>query len=685
MPDRARPDAASLLLGPWVDSESGVGLPPFDVLEPSALGEAIGAALAERTRVLESIENSSESPTFANTLEPLEASAQPVARLANLLNHVASTAASDDIRALQQEVAPQLSGLEDEVAARNSLVARIEHVVEHEPLTSEQRRLSEVVLEGLRRRGAGLPESSRGQLREIHSKLAQLQAQFVQNLMAEQEELVLWIEDESALVGLPSGQREAMASLAERRGRAGQWALAIQRPMVWPFLTRSADRDLRERAWKLWMGRGANEGQYDNRPIMAEILRLRGEKARMLGAPSYAELVMSRRMASCPETVKDLLEEVWDRVRAVTQHQLAELQELASADGVVGELEAWDRLYYAERLRQTRFGLDADAVRPYLALESVKSSLFSSAERLFGVRFERLDGVATIHPDIEVYLATREAEPIGVLWLDLFQRNGKSVGSWQAQLQARARFPEATLAHTTIQSSLPQPADGEPVVLSWELANVLFHEFGHALHMLLCRSSYPSLGSLEVEWDFIELPALLNERWLSDRDLLERHARHVDTGQPIPDTLLDALDKGRRYDRIFSLTLDYLAGAVTDLRLHMLADGSTIDAMAVEDEVLAELDMPRAIEPLLRISHAVHTFSEAYAAGLYSYLWSDVLASEVAGLFEQAEDGLWDAAVADRYRQEILERGSSASAAEQFRALVGREPSPESLLARFGL
>ena len=433
------------------------------------------------------------------------------------------------------------------------------------------------------------------------------------------------------------------------------------------------------------MGRGANDGEYDNRPIMAEILRLRGEKARLFGASSYADWVMTTRMAVRTETVAQLLDEVWNRVRVVTENQIAELQELAAADGVTGPLEAWDRLYYAERLRQDRFGLDADAVRPYLVLDQVKASLFLTAERLHGVRFERLEGALGLHPDVEGYLATKGSEPIGVLWLDLFQREGKSVGSWQAQLQARASFPEPTVAHSTLQSSLPRSAGDEPTLLSWELANVLFHEFGHVLHMLLCRSTYPSLGSLEVEWDFIELPALLHERWLSDRGLLESQLRHVETGAPIPDELLEALEKGRSYDRIFSLTLDYLAGAVTDLRVHMLADGRDVDAVAVEDAVLVELEMPRAVEPLLRISHAVHTFTEEYAAGLYSYLWSDVLAAQVAGLFEQAPGGLWDADEASRYRAAVLERGSSRPAADQFRDLVGREPSPESLLSRFSL
>ena len=505
------------------------------------------------------------------------------------------------------------------------------------------------------------------------------------NLTAEQDALVLWLANEDDLDGLGEDQRTALADAAEKRGRPGQWALPIQRPMVWPFLVRSRRRDLRERVWKLWMSRGANDGEHDNRPVMAEILRLRGEKARLLGYSSYADLAMATRMAANPQAALDLLLEVWRHVEAATQRQLAELQELAQADGLDGELQAWDRLYYAEAYRQSHFGLDADAVRPYLSLDGVKSALFWSAERLYGLDFRRLDCAPVYHPDVEAFLVHRGDDPLGVVWLDLFQREGKSPGSWQAQLQARSSLPEASLAHSVVVSSLPRPRNGEPTLLVWELANVLFHEFGHALHMLLCRASYPSLGSLAVEWDFIELPALLNERWLRDRKLLSLHARHVETGEPMPEALVASLDEALRYDRIFSLTLEYLATAIVDLRLHQLADGRALDAMAVEEEVLSELGVPAAVEPLLRVPHAVHTFSGVYAAGVYSYLWADVLAAEVADLFEQSPGGFWDTQVADRYRTTILETGSTAPAAELFRTLIDREPSPSALLDRFGL
>ena len=507
----------------------------------------------------------------------------------------------------------------------------------------------------------------------------------MRNLTAEQDALVLWLADEDDLDGLGCEQRAAMADAANKRERPGQWALPIQRPMVWPFLTRSRRRDLRERAWKLWMGRGANDGEHDNRPVMAEILRLRGEKARLLGYPSYADLAMATRMAADPQAALDLLLEVWRAVEATTRRQLAELKKLARADGLDGELQAWDRLYYAEQYRQSHFGLDADAVRPYLSLDAVKSALFWSAERLYGLRFRRLDEAPVHHPDVEAFLVHRGDDPLGVLWLDLHQREGKSPGSWQAQLQAHSSHPVPSLVHTAVVSSLPRPRDGEPALLVWELANVLFHEFGHALHMLLCRASYPSLGSLAVEWDFIELPALLNERWLRDPELLSLHARHVETGEPMPEELLASLNEGLRYDRIFSLTLEYLATAIVDLRLHQLADGRAVDAMAVEEEVLSELDAPAAVEPLLRVPHAMHTFSEAYAAGVYSYLWADVLAAEAGSLFERAPGGLWEPRVADRYRETILEAGSTAPAAELFRALIDRAPSPSALLDRSGL
>ncbi|MXX74875.1 MAG: M3 family metallopeptidase [Holophagales bacterium] len=678
---------AASLLEPWPDVAGiGVGLPPFERLEPRSLEEALERALDERREFVAAIASSQRQPTFENTVEALELSAVPLARLGNLLRHLASTGSGEEMLALHQRMAPRLAALEDEIAGQRDLLDRIAAVLEQECLTAERRRLTEVLRERLRLRGASLEPEARTRWTQVNARLSELQVRFMRNLTAEQDALVLWLADEDDLDGLGAEQRAAMADAANKRGRPGQWALPIQRPMVWPFLTRSRRRDLREKVWKLWMGRGANDGEHDNRPVMAEILRLRGEKARLLGYPSYADLAMATRMAADPQEALDLLLEVWRAVEATTRRQLTELHELARADGLDGELQAWDRLYYAEKHRQSSFGLDADAVRPYLSLDAVKSALFWSAERLYGLRFRRLDEAPVYHPEVEAFLVHRGDDPLGVLWLDLHQREGKSPGSWQAQLQARSSHPVPSLVHTVVVSSLPRPRDGEPALLVWELANVLFHEFGHALHMLLCRASYPSLGSLAVEWDFIELPALLNERWLRDRELLSLHARHVETGEPMPEELVASLDEALRYDRIFSLTLEYLATAIVDLRLHQLADGRAIDAMAVEEEVLSELGVPAAVEPLLRGPHAVHTFSEeVYAAGVYSYLWADVLAAEAGSLFEQTPGGLWEPRVADRYRETILEAGSTAPAAELFRALIDRAPSPNALLDRFGL
>jgi len=679
--------AAASLLEPWPDAAGiGIGLPPFERLEPRSLEEALELALDERREAVAGIAGDPRPPTFENTVEALEVGAVPLARLENLLRHLASTGAGEEMQALHQRMAPRLAALEDEIAGQRELLERIAAVLDQECLTADQRRLTEVLRERLRLRGAGLEPDARARWTQVSARLSELQVQFMRNLTAEQDALVLWLADEDDLDGLGREQRAAMVDAANKRGRPGQWALPIQRPMVWPFLTRSRRRDLREEVWKLWMGRGANDGEHDNRPVMAKILRLRGEKARLLGYSSYADLAMATRMAASPQAALNLLLEVWRAVEATTRRQLAELQKLARADGLDEELQAWDRLYYAERYRQSHFGLDADAVRPYLSLDAVKSALFWSAERLYGVRFRRLDEAPAYHPEVEAFLVHRGDDPLGVLWLDLHQRDGKSPGSWQAQLQARSSRPVPSLVHTVVVSSLPRPRDGEPTLLVWELANVLFHEFGHALHMLLCRAGYPSLGSLAVEWDFIELPALLNERWLRDRELLSLHARHVETGEPMPEELLASLDEALRYDRIFSLTLEYLATAIVDLRLHQLADGRAIDAMAVEEEVLSELGVPAAVEPLLRVPHAVHTFSEeVYAAGVYSYLWSDVLAAEAGNLFERSPGGLWEPRVAERYRETILEAGSTAPAAELFRALIDREPSPGALLDRFGL
>jgi peptidyl-dipeptidase Dcp len=684
---------AQALLAPWPGPCGG--LPPYDRATPTALAEALPQAVAERRRAVRAIAENTEPPTFDNTVAALEDSARALRDLHALAMSVATTASVGDMPAVAQRLAPLVPALELELAHDRALFSRVDAVwqARHEAgLDAQQQRLVEVLHHRLLRAGAALGDTEQARLKAIDARIAVLQSRFNQNLLAEQAEQVTWFTDAADLEGLSDAQREAAAAAARLRGRDGAWAIPNQRPVVWPFLQNARRRTSREAVWSLWAGRGGHEGPYDNRPLIREMLQLRGERARLLGAASHAHWVLADRMAGTPQAALDLMHRTWQPVLAATQRQVADYQTLADAEAdAAGQtrylLAPWDRLYFAERLRRERFQVDGAQLMQYLPLERIIDAMFWAAGRVHRLAFEELRAAPVLHPRIRAFEVRREGETVGALYLDLFQRPGKAHGSHQARLRAAEHGSSRVLPVSVIVSGVPEPAPGQPALLPWEYANVLFHEFGHALHMLLDGARYPSLGSLNVAWDLVELPSLLNEYWLRDRELLRRFARHHETGEPLPEALLDRLEASLRHDRIFSVNLDYLGSAIVDMELHLRADGSgqEIDPVAVEQQVLAELGMPACWDLVLGVTHSVHCFAGGYDAGLYSYLWSDVMAANVAEQFQRSAGGLYDPAVAQAWRDSVLSIGHSMPAQEAFRALCGRDPDPMALMRRFGL
>ncbi|MBL8323357.1 MAG: M3 family metallopeptidase [Rubrivivax sp.] len=702
-PNALSPDAQALL-GPW--PAHGLphlgGLPPYDHATPAALEEAFDTAIETKRDAVRRIARNAEPPTFDNTVAALEDCGRPLRHLQALFIAVSSTASVGDMPAVAQRLAPRVPALELEIAHDPALFARIDAVWkarQASALDAQQIRLVEVLRERLVRAGAALAAPGKARLADINERLATLSAQYRQNLIAEPATQALWLDSEADLAGLPGAQRRSAADAAKALGREGRWAIPNQRPAVWPFLIHSTRRDLREKVWRMWDGRCDHDGAHDNRPIAAEMLRLRGERARLLGHASHAHGVLAERMVRTPQTAMTALRRTWDRVLAATQRQVADYQAIADAEAA-GEpgitLAPWDRQHYAEKLRRQRFDIDGEVIRQYLPLERMLEAMFWAAGRLHGLAFSELRGVPVLHPSIRVFEVRRDSAAdaagatgaaIGVLYVDLFHRPGKMHGSHQHLLRAAEHFAGRVLPISNMVSGLPPPGEGEPVLLPWEYANVLFHEFGHSLHMLLDGARYPSLGSLNVAWDFVELPSLLNEYWLRDRALLARFARHHATGEPMPAALLDRLEAALKYDRIFSVNLDYLGGAIVDLKLHLLADGSgrDIDPQAVEREILAALGLPACWDQILRVTNSFHSFVGSYDAGVYSYLWSDMMAADVAEAFLASPGGLYDERTAQAWREQLLTVGHTVPADEAFRRFRGRDPDPEALMRRFGL
>jgi peptidyl-dipeptidase Dcp len=658
------------------------GLPPLSTATPEAIEAAAHKALAMKREEIATIVANPDAPDFVNTVEAFENCGRALQRVFALYALFSSNKNIGSWTETGPRLAPMFSALDDEIAHNEALFARL-GAVPDDGLSGEQLRLKTVIIDRMKRRGAGLPNATLARLIEVNGEIAQLIVQFNQNLITDQDGQAVFVADAVKLDGYPDAMKQAAAAVAETRGRPGEWAIVNTRPAIWPLLQTSADRALREQVWRMWTSRGAHDGPSDNRPIISRILELRGDRAKLLGFETYADYALSNRMARTPEIAEAIVRDMWDAVLPITRTQIAEMQAIADAQGAGFELMPWDRLYYAEQLRRTRFGLDAEAVKPYLTVDNVLAALFDQAKQLHDLDFTHLPQAPVLHPDVRVYQVSRGASALGVMYFDLVSREGKMRGSWQYEVRTHESFRGEVLPISNVCSGLMPACEGEPVTMGWEYANVLFHEFGHGLHMLMSRAAYPSLGPCTVPWDFIEVPSLLNEHWLTDRALIRRHLRHWQTGEAMPESLIDAVEAGKKFDRVFSVNLDYLAPALTDLRLHRIADGRVINPVTIESELLAELDMPAAMDPMMTVTNAYHTWTESYAAGLYVYLWADVIAADLANAFE--DKGLYDSALAQSYLRDILGSANTVPVDEAFRRFRGRDPDTDALKRRFEL
>lgn len=682
--------AAEALLAPWTGLCGGT--PPFDVAEAASIESAYRVAIARKREEVAAIASNPAPPTFENTIAALEDAGRALRRVDTLFRVFSSTRNTGEMREVETRLKPLLPALEDEIAHDDVLFARIRAVDEsagQAGLTPEEMRLTRVVRDRLARRGAGLEPGARVRLAQISGRIAEFSAAFGQNLLADEEGQAIPIDDEADLEGLGEELRGALAAAAVSRGLPARWAVPNTRAHVMPVLASSARRELRERVWHMWVGRGGNPGAHDNRPVVAEILRLRGEKARLLGFPTYAHLVTADRMAGTPENALALLKRVWDGVVGAARDRLAGMQALADEDGV-HPIAPWDRRYYANRLRREQLDLDEREVSAYLPVESICQGAFRAAGRLHGLDFEEVHDVPVCHTDVRVFTVRQEEVPVGLLWLDLFVRDGKVSGGWMDEYRAAESFRGWVLPLVSINMNVARPAPGAMALLSWWDALTFFHELGHALHMLCSKARSPSLGNVAVAPDFLELPSILNERWLTTPEVLEGWARHHQTGEPMPNRFVEKIEEARVFDPPDGATarLDYLATAFVDLAVHLAADGGEVDPVAVEERALTDLGLPPAAEPLHHVTHLRHAFAgiveDRYAAGYYCYLQADVLASDAAEAFLSAPGGLYDAATAERYRRTILAVGHGVPAAEAFRSFRGRDPDPEALTRRLG-
>lgn len=663
------------------------GVPAFDKVQIALFKPALEAAMAEQLAEVDRIANDPAAPTFQNTLESLERVGTTLNRVGAVYAVWSSTMNSADFQVVEREMAPKLAAFSDKITQNEALFKRIEAVFnspEKARLTKEQQRLAWLYFTNFVRAGARLKPEAKARLSEINQKLAGLYTKFSQNVLAEENDQFLVLKEEAELAGLPQSIKDAAAAAAATKKQPGTWVIMNTRSSVDPFLTYSERRDLREKAWRMFVNRGDNANAHDNNAIITEILQLRAERAKLLGYPTHAHWRLENAMAKTPERAMELMEAVWKPAVARVREEVVDMQALADKEGAKIKIAPWDYRYYQEKVRKARYDLDQNEIKPYLQLEKLREGIFWVAGQLFDFEFTPATNVPVAHPDIRVWEVTDKTSKrhIGLWYFDPYARAGKRSGAWMNAYRRQEKINGTITTIVSNNSNFVKGKPGEPVLISWDDALTMFHEFGHALHGLNSNVNYPTLSGTAVARDYVEFPSQLMEHWLPTPEVLQRFALHYETGKPIPQNLVDRIIRSSTFNQGFT-TVEYLAAALVDMKLHLAGD-KKIDADSFERETLTQLGMPEEIVLRHRLPHFLHIFSsDSYSAGYYSYLWSDVLTADAFGAFTEG-GGPYDRSVAERLRKSIFSVGNTIDPAEGYRAFRGRDPKIDALMKKRG-
>jgi peptidyl-dipeptidase Dcp len=673
------------LLGEWATSFE---LPPFTEIAPEHFRPAFDQALAEHRAEIAAIADDPASPSFANTIDAFEKAGRGLDRVASVFFNLTGAHTSDALQAIEREMAPALARHRSAIFLNTALFRRIDDLFARRDslgLTPEQARVLDRYHIIFVRAGARLDPAAKERLAAITERLATLGTRFSQNVLSDERDYTLVLETEEDLAGLPTFVRAAAARAAADRGLEGQYVITLARSSIDPFLQFSARRDLRERAYQAWISRGDTGGETDNKAVIAETIALRAERAKLLGYPTFAHFRLDDTMAKTPEAVRDLLDQVWAPARARAMRERDDLQAMAAEEGGNFAIAPWDWRYYAEKVRQAKHDLDEAEIKPYLQLDNMIAAAFDTARRLFGVTFTELQGLPVYHSDVRVWEA-RDAEGrhVGLFLGDYFARPSKRSGAWMSAFRSQEKLSGDIRPIIVNVMNFSKGGEGEPSLLSFDDARTLFHEFGHALHGLLSNVTYPLLSGTGVARDFVEFPSQLYEHWLERPEVLGRYAVHAKTGEPMPTALLERLLAARTFNQGFA-TVEYTSSAIVDLDLHLLEEPNGLDVSAFEREALDRIGMPAEIVMRHRTPHFAHIFSgDAYAAGYYSYLWSEVLDADGFAAFLEAGD-VFDPATAKRLHDYVYAAGNLRDPTEAYGAFRGRMPVIDALLRKRGL
>ncbi len=659
------------------------GVPPFDKVKLEYFKPALEAGMKELLNETEESASSSDAPTFDNTIAAMERSGKMMDRVGQLYGIWSGTMSTPDFREIQKEMAPKLAALSDKIVQNEKLFKRIEAIYnspDKSKLTAEQQRLVWDYYQDFVRSGAKLNDKQKDRLTQINQDLAGLFTKFSQNVLADENEKMLVLEHANDLAGLPLSVKNAAEEQARAKELPGKWVIANTRSSIDPFLTYSGKRALREKAWKMFINRGDNGDEHDNNEIITDILKLRRERARLLGYETHAHWRLENTMAKTPERAMELLEAVWKPAVERVAQEVADMQAYAIKDGAKITIAPWDYRYYQEKVRKERYDLDQNEVKPYLQLDKLREGMFWVAGELFNFAFTPVTNVPVYHTDVKVWQVKDKTsgKHIGLWYFDPYARDGKRSGAWMNAYRVQSKMDEPVPTIVSNNSNFVKGKPGEPVLISWDDATTLFHEFGHALHGLSSDVTYPTLAGTRVVRDYVEFPSQLLEHWLSTPEVLQRFALHYKTGKPIPQELVNRIEKAATFNQGFATT-EYLASALMDMKYHLSTE-EEIDPDKFERETLASLGMPKELVMRHRSPHFSHIFSgDSYSAGYYSYLWSDVLTADAYNAFTEA-GGPYDKAVAARLRKHVFSVGNTIDPAEGYRAFRGRDPRIEALM-----
>ena len=658
------------------------GVPPFDKIKLEHYEPAFLKGIEEQNANIDAIVNNSETPTFENVIVALDNSAPILDRVSAIFYNMTDAEKTPGLNELSIKIAPTLSEHSDNISLNQELFKKVNAVYQQKEslkLTTEQERLLEETYKDFVRSGANLSPEKQARLREINKQLSTLGLTFSDNILNENNAFKLYIDKEEDLAGLPEWFRQSAAEEAKADGQEGKWLFTLGNASRLPFLQYSENRPLREQIYKAYINRGNNNDKNDNKKIITDIVSLRLEKAQLLGFDCYSNFVLDNTMAKNSTTVMNFLNNLWSYSLPKAKAEAADLQKIMDKEGKGEKLEAWDWWYYTEKLRKEKYNLEEDEIKPYFKLENVREGAFAVANKLYGITLTKLEGIPVYHPDVEVFeVKDADGSHMGIFYVDYFPRPGKSGGAWMSNYREQQGDIRPLVCNVC---SFTKPVGDTPSLLTIDEVETLFHEFGHALHGLLTKCNYKGISGTNVVRDFVELPSQINEHWATEPEVLKMYAKHYQTGETIPDSLIEKILNQKTFNQGF-MTTELLAAAILDMNLHNLTNTKNLDVLAYEKEAMNQLNLIPEIAPRYRTTYFNHIIG-GYAAGYYSYLWANVLDNDAFEAFK--EHGIFDKKTADLFRYNVLEKGNSEDPMTLYKNFRGAEPQLEPMLKNRGM